>query len=137
MTGLQSEPTTTIIKIDAIACTGYPVTNVARARAFYEGVLGLKPSMIFGEQDGQAWIEYDIGPGTLAIASLGADKWKPSSDGPALALEVADFAAAIAQLRAGGVRFVVEPVDFPSCQMACVHDPDGNQLTIHCRKPRP
>jgi len=123
-----------MIKIDAIAFTGYPVTNVARARAFYEGVLGLKPAMILGEKDGATWIEYDIGPGTLAIASLGPDKWKPSGDGPALAFEVEDFAAAVAHLRAGGVKFVLEPVDFPSCQMACMHDPDGNQLTIHRRK---
>ena len=109
-----------MIKIDAIACTGYPVTNVARARAFYEGVLGLKPSMIFGEQDNAAWIEYDIGSGTLAIASVGADKWKPSNDGPALAFEVAGFDAAIAHLRSHGVQFAVEPVEFPSCRMACV-----------------
>ncbi len=134
MIGPNLNPTPTMIKIDAIACTGYPVTNVARARAFYEGVLGLKPSTIFGEQDGAAWIEYDIGPGTLAIASVGADKWKPSSDGPALAFEVADFDGAIAHLQSHGVHFALEPVEFPSCRMACVHDPDGNQLTIHQRK---
>lgn len=131
----MSHPAVPTINVTAIAFTGYPVTNVARARAFYEGVLGLKPSLILGEQEGAAWIEYDIGAGTLAIASLGADKWKPSGDGPALALEVADFEAAVARLRAGGVRFVFEPVDFPTCRMACVHDPDGNQLTIHHRKP--
>ena len=123
-----------MINISAIACTGYPITNVARARAFYEGVLGLKPSMIFGEQDGAAWIEYDIGAGTIAIASVGTDKWKPSSDGPALAFEVADFDAAMVHLRSHGVHIAVEPVEFPSCRMACVHDPDGNQLTIHHRK---
>lgn len=123
-----------MIKVTAIAFTGYPVTNVARARAFYEGLLGLKPALVYGEADGAAWIEYDIGAGTLAIASMGADKWKPSPDGPGAALEVADFDAAIAGLKAAHVKFTVEPLDFPGCRMAAVLDPDGNQLTFHHRK---
>jgi len=125
-----------MIKVTAIAFTGYPVTNVARARAFYEGLLGLQPTLVYGEADGAAWIEYDIGPGTLAIASMGADKWKPSSDGPGVALEVADFDATVADLRAHGVKFTVEPLDFPPCRMAAVLDPDGNQITFHHRKPK-
>lgn len=125
-----------MIKVTEIAYTGYPVTQVARARAFYEGLLGLKPSLVFGEADGAAWIEYDIGSATLAVVSMGAGKWKPSRDGPAVALEVADFDATIAQLRAHGVRFTLEPQDFPPCRMACVQDPDGNVLCIHHRKPK-
>ena len=33
-----------MITIKEIAFTGYPVTDMARSRAFYEGVLGLKVS---------------------------------------------------------------------------------------------
>ncbi|MBI2518188.1 MAG: VOC family protein [Opitutae bacterium] len=122
------------VRISSIAFAGYPVTNVARARAFYEGVLGLKPSLVFGETDGQAWIEYDIGAGTLAIASVGTDKWKPSSNGPMVALDVEDFDATVAHLRAHNVTFVGDLHDFPSCRMASVRDPDGNAITIHFRK---
>lgn len=48
-----------------IAFTGTPVTDIERARAFYEGVLGLKPTM---EADGGLWVEYDIGNGVFGIA---------------------------------------------------------------------
>lgn len=33
------------IKVTEIAFTGYPVTDIPRARAFYEGVLNLKETV--------------------------------------------------------------------------------------------
>lgn len=121
-----------MINAVAIAFTGYPVTDIPRARAFYEGVLGLTSSTTF-EHEGKHWIEYEFGDATLAITNMAADKWKPSSDGPCLALEVSDFDAAVAALRGKGVRFYVEPMDSGVCQIAVVADPDGNSLTIHRR----
>jgi predicted enzyme related to lactoylglutathione lyase len=122
-----------MIKISEIAYTAYPVTDMPRARAFYEGLLGLKTGMIF-EHEGKQWIEYDINGGTLGISNMSADKWKPSSDGPSLALEVTDFAAAVAVLRGGNTTFYIEPMDTGVCEMAIVADPDGNSLIIHRRK---
>jgi len=107
---------------------------MARARAFYEQVLNLKTTAVF-EHEGKAWVEYDIGPATLAVTNM-AEQWKPSSDGPAAALEVADFAAAVAALKAAGTTFTVEPVDNGPCHLAVVLDPDGNSLAIHQRKPQ-
>lgn len=121
-----------MISVTAIAFTGYPVTDIARARAFYEQVLGLKSSAVF-EHEGRHWIEYDIGAGTLAISNMALEKWKPSPDGPSAALEVADFAAAIDALRAAKVKFYLEPMDSSACRMAVVSDPDGNSLCIHHR----
>lgn len=121
-----------MISVTAIAFTGYPVTDIARARAFYEQVLGLKSSAVF-EHEGRHWIEYDIGAGTLAISNMALEKWKPSPDGPSAALEVADFAAAIETLRAAKVKFYLEPMDSSACRMAVVSDPDGNSLCIHHR----
>ncbi len=117
--------------VTEIAFTGYPVTDMPCARAFYEGVLALSPSATF-ENDGKSWIEYDIGSSTLAISNM-APQWKPSVDGPAIALEVDDFDATIAALRAAGVRFPVEPMTSPVCRMAVISDPDGNSLVIHKR----
>jgi len=122
-----------MISVTAIAFTGYPVTDIARARAFYEQVLGLKSSAVF-EHEGRHWIEYDIGAGTLAISNMALEKWKPSPDGPSAALEVADFDAAIATLRTAKVKFTLEPMDSGACRMAVVSDPDGNSLCIHQRK---
>ncbi len=120
-----------MIKITAIAFTGYPVTDMPRARAFYEGLLGLKPSATFGEGD-KLWIEYDIAGATLGITNM-APNWKPSADGPSAVLEVADFEATITALRAAAVKFHLEPFASPVCHMAIITDPDGNCLGIHHR----
>lgn len=124
-----------MIAIREIAFTGYPVTDVSRARSFYEGVLGLKPSAQF-EHDGRHWIEYDVGAATLAISNMSQGQWLPSSDGPCLALEVVDFDASLAALREAQVKFALEPMDSGVCRMAIILDPDGNSLAIHKRRPR-
>jgi predicted enzyme related to lactoylglutathione lyase len=121
-----------MIQITEIAFTAYPVTDMARARHFYEGVLGLKQSALF-EQEGKAWVEYDIGAGTLALSNMTSD-WKPSSMGPGIALEVADFDEAVSVLRRAGAKFVYEPFDSPACQTTIVCDPDGNAVALHKRK---
>jgi predicted enzyme related to lactoylglutathione lyase len=124
-----------MLAVTAIAFTGYPVTDIPRARGFYEQVLGLKSTLVF-EHEGKHWIEYDIGAGTLAISNMSADKWKPSPGGPAIALEVAEFDAAVSALRAAKVKFLIEPMDSGVCCMAIVSDPDGNSLCIHRRNPQ-
>jgi predicted enzyme related to lactoylglutathione lyase len=120
-----------MIRVIEIAFTGYPVTDMVRARAFYEGVLQLKSTSVF-ENEGKSWIEYDVGPSTIAITNM-SPEWKPSSSGPAIALEVADFDVAMTALRAAAVKFVVEPTASPVCRLAVVLDPDGNSLAIHKR----
>ena len=120
------------MKIIEIAFTGYPVTNLKRARRFYDGTLGLKPAKIFGD-DNTAWVEYDIGPGTLSIGN-GAPDWKPAPGGGSVGLEVDDFDAAISQLKQSGAPFRLGPIETPVCRMAVVSDPDGNSITIHRRK---
>lgn len=124
---------TPAVRINEIAYTGYPVTDLARARTFYEKVLGLNVSTIF-EEGAAAWIEYDIGAGTLAISNL-FPEWKPSADGPSVAFEVEDFGAAVEALRRAKVRFTLEPIDNPTCEIAGITDPDGNAILIHRRKP--
>ena len=49
--------------ITEIAFHVYPVSDMARARRFYEEVLNLKMESNFGEE----WIEYGVGNGTFAI----------------------------------------------------------------------
>ena len=74
-----------MITYKEIAFTAYPVTDMARSRTFYEGVLGLTPNAPVKSED-QPFVEYDIGPGTLAIGC--SPLWKPSQDGASAALEV-------------------------------------------------
>ena len=123
-----------MLKITEIAFSCYPVLDLARARKFYEGVLGLKATHHTGEPGGMEWTEYDIANGTLSIGA-GAPGWKPTAEGCSVGLEVDDFEAAIAHLKANNVRFHMEPFETPVCRMAFVHDPDGNAICIHKRKP--
>lgn len=58
-----------MLKVSEIAFSCYPVTDMARARKFYEDVLGLKPTMMVGEPGGMQWTEYDVGNGTLSIGA--------------------------------------------------------------------
>lgn len=123
-----------MLKVAEIAFTCYPVTDMQRARAFYEGVLGLTATYSVGEPGGMQWTEYDIGPGTLSIGA-GAPGWTPRTDGCSAVLEVTDFDASVAHLRERGVKFNLEPFTTPVCRMAFVSDPDGNSIGIHQRNP--
>ena len=117
------------MKILEFAFIGYPVTDVGRARAFYEDVLGLTCTTA---REQTSSFEYEVGPHTLLIGS--SPVMKPSSDGPALTLEVEDFDEAVAHLRKHKVTFVAEPFDSPICRGAFILDPDGNKIGIHKRK---
>lgn len=48
------------MKIVEIAFSCYPVTQMATSRTFYEGVLGLTPTMTVGAPGGMEWTECDI-----------------------------------------------------------------------------
>jgi predicted enzyme related to lactoylglutathione lyase len=113
------------MKIKSVAFVGIPVTDMAKARAFYENVLGLKPDP---EMTGERWTEYPVGAGVIAIASVDGD-WRPSDEGTATALEVESLGGAIARLKEHKIRY--DQVESPVCRMAIIQDPDSNKLIIH------
>ena len=121
-----------MIRYQEIAFTAYAVTNMAKARKFYEGVLGWKPTRVLSKN----FIEYDIGRGTLTVGCA-PKQWPPSKKGTTAALEVVDFDAAVAHLTKKKIKFAVGPLDFPTCRMVGVRDPDGNMVVLHKRKPAP
>ena len=113
------------MKINDIAFVGIPVTDMKRAREFYERVLGLQPDP---EMTGEHWTEYSIGEGTLALACVG-EQWRPSNQGTSAALEVENLEDAITRLEERKISY--DKVDSPVCRMAIIEDPDGNKLMIH------
>lgn len=121
-----------MIKVESLAFVGIPVTDVKRARGFYEGVLGLSVAEVMM---GGQWVEYDLGNNTLAIASVGP-QWTPSDQGTGAALEVDDFEGAVKELKDQQIPFAVEPFESPCCRMAIIQDPDGNNIVIHKLKPK-
>jgi predicted enzyme related to lactoylglutathione lyase len=116
--------------IKDFAFVAYPVTDMKRARAFYEGVLGLKPDAGF-EGGGGAWVEYTVGGGTLSLGSM--EGWLPSKDGGNIAFEVDDFDATVENLKKHEIPFTMEPQTFPNCKMAMVRDTEGNAVMVHRR----
>src|SRR5437879_6350792 len=120
-----------MIKIKALAFVGIPVTDMKRARTFYEDVLGLKAS---GEMMSGKWVEYSLGNNTLAIASVGP-QWLPSDQGTGAALEVENFDEAMKSLKDRHVPFVVEAFESPCCWMAIIRDTDWNNIVINKLKP--
>jgi predicted enzyme related to lactoylglutathione lyase len=123
-----------MIRITEVAFVAYPISDIPRARNFYENVLGLAPGGINEEIEGmpgKQWIEYELGNMTLAISNA----WEPSgASGPSVAFEVADLDEAVSQLKQAGVTFIADHIESPICDFALVTDPDGNAITIHKRK---
>ena len=123
-----------MIRVNEIAFVAYPVKDKQRARDFYEGLLGLKPTKDLDMPEG-FWIEYDLGPNTLALSNF----WKPSTDpaqaGPTVGLEVGNYDEAVATLKGKAVPFLMETMETPFCHLSVISDPDGNSLFIHKRKP--
>ena len=110
-----------------IAFTVYPVTDMNRARAFYEADLGLKPSLDF---EGK-WVEYDLSGGCFALTTM-MDGVSPSdSAGGKIAFEVDDVDGRVETLRKKGIRVIIEPFSTPGCHMAVVLDPEGNGVILH------
>lgn len=118
-------------RVTEIAFTGYPVSSIAGSRAFYEGILQLKPSQVFDHGE-KAWIEYEIAGSTFAISNFMGPP-RPGEMGPSVAFEVEDFDQTIATLRESRAPFYQEPMVTPACRLAIVGDPDGNPVTIHHR----
>ncbi|MFZ0710901.1 MAG: VOC family protein [Terrimicrobiaceae bacterium] len=123
-------------KITEVAFIAYPVSDINRAREFYENLLGLQPGEFNHELEGMPgkyWIEYEVGNVTFAISNA----WEPSGQsGPSVAFEVEDLQEAVSHLKKAGVAFLVENIETPVCSFALVTDPDGNGITIHKRKAR-
>ncbi len=115
------------MKAKPIAFAGMAATEIKRARALHEGTLGLKASSEFNQG---VWIEYQIGPDTLAIGSVG-DQWKPSPDDTSVAIEVEDFEDALQTLEKANAPVLAENIESPTCRMAIVQDPDGNKIIVH------
>jgi predicted enzyme related to lactoylglutathione lyase len=118
-----------------VAFTMYPITDVARARNFYEETFGLKRGSM-GNQGSQYWIEYDLpGGGCLALTNFIPDKPSDAAGGT-IALEVEDLDKLMADLKAKGVTFKSDVIHSPVGRMAVCLDSEGNSILLHQLKPK-
>ncbi|OHA34176.1 MAG: hypothetical protein A2928_04725 [Candidatus Taylorbacteria bacterium RIFCSPLOWO2_01_FULL_45_15b] len=122
------------MKIKEIAFVCYGVGDIKKARKFYEDVLGLKPRSVWIDPKGKSgFIEYEIGPHTLAIG-MGAKNFKPGKAGATVAVEVEDFEEAMKKIKKSRVKILMQPHESNVCWMMLVEDPSKNQIMIHKRK---
>jgi catechol 2,3-dioxygenase-like lactoylglutathione lyase family enzyme len=114
--------------IERVDFVSFLTQDIARAKEFYAGVLGLEL-----ETEGDSDMEFRAGQVTLDIfdpSSIG----QPFAPSPAgLALRVPDVDAARAELEAKGVVFDGETIETGVCKQAWFKDPDGNSLMLHRR----
>jgi uncharacterized protein YndB with AHSA1/START domain/predicted enzyme related to lactoylglutathione lyase len=118
------------LEVRKVAFTMYPVTDVARARRFYEETLGLAVGSA-GGQGGKHWVEYDLpGGGCLALTNVTGGQPSDAAGGT-LALEVQDLASLMRHLREKGVSFKSDVIRGPRCRMAMCLDSEGNAILLH------
>lgn len=114
-----------------VAFTMFPVDDTARARAFYEGTLGLSVGLCASNG---VWTEYDLpGGGCLALFNHpnAAAKGERGTKNASIAFEVEDLDALMKTLQAKGVKFTSGVIKGPNCRMANIEDPEGNAIILH------
>lgn len=120
------------MKITKLPFFVFSVSNIARAREFYEDVLQLRASRIF-EKDGNGVVDYDIGGARLMIV-CGGHLYGDVKPGGMVAMEADTFSEVLAHLRARKVNFETAPVETSESQHVIVSDADGNRVIIHKMK---
>ena len=98
------------------------VADLARARAFYEGALGLRVMLDAGPEEAF----YDLGgvPLSVHVDRDGACGRPPGGE-TGFYLQVADLAEARARLAQAGV-----PVAWEEANTLAIRDPDGNEYVL-------
>lgn len=115
------------MKIKHAAFTMYPVKNMARARRFYEKVLGLK----MGKNYDDVWVEYFPGGTSCFAITTMVPSLKAAGN---IAFEVENLEKAEAKLRKSGSKCVFKTYETPVCRMAAYTDTEGNSFTLHAKK---
>jgi len=105
-----------------------PVTNLARAQAFYATVFGFDIQMDESAPQPQAILGVGAGGG-------GAHLYKgipaPKGTGQVLHLAIPDrLEAAIARCESAGGTVTSPPIEIPPGRFVYAHDPDGNNLGL-------
>ncbi|MEA2089246.1 MAG: VOC family protein [Thermoproteota archaeon] len=138
--------------IKKIGCIEIPVSDMEKAVAFYEGVLGLKKTY-----EHPVWTSFDVGGVTFALAASGtkkskkgakvctscslcvlrfaAGKMKQEKEAPTatsvIYFEVENLDEVYKKLKEQGVRFITEPKEQGwGGRTAVMLDPDNNILVL-------
>lgn len=118
-------------KITGFAYSSHQVSDLAKARKFYQGLLGLKS---LGSYDG-TWEEYDVGGQIFAVwkaSKITPKEFKKLTVTGSVAFEVENIETLCDKLKAEGIQFIQPCTDNGGhCKSAYLLDPDGNIVTLH------
>jgi predicted enzyme related to lactoylglutathione lyase len=124
-----ASPPTAASELKKVAFTLFPVEDAARARRFYERVLGLKRGL--ASPDG-VWTEYDLpGGGCLALFLHPDPSQRKPGGGGGIAFEVSDLDALNRRLKKASVTYHGDVVRGPHCRMSNISDSEGNPIILH------
>lgn len=121
---------TTASLITGVDFVTVPTDDFDASFRFYGEVLGLPFLKRWGDLPAA---EFQAGNLTIAIMDPSAFGQEFRPHAVPIALQVADVAAARAELEAAGVAFVADTIDSGVCHQAIFRDPAGNTLDLHHR----
>jgi len=128
----MSMTSTTVSAPAAIDAVYYMTKDLNRARAFYEGVLGLKSTMEIQGDGGGSFVEYVLGNGsTFGLGHIPDAPWHESGG---VMFAVDDVQAALDRAKSAGAAVIYDTLETPACTMAWVTDTEGNSFGLHRRK---
>jgi catechol 2,3-dioxygenase-like lactoylglutathione lyase family enzyme len=129
-----------VIAITALHHVAVTVTDLARAKRFYGGVLGLRelarPPFDFGDawyEAGEQQLHLVVHPPALTLRGTNVIE---SRDGH-LALRVGSYREALAHLRAQGVPLLERSDNVTPWAQIYVTDPDGNVIELNAERSAP
>jgi len=114
------------VTISGITASYYSVQDLVRATAFYTDLLGTAPTMAAPDAFSE-WVFAD----DTAFGLYASKSFRPS-DGVMFVVD--DVPAAVAELKARGVKMSDHIEDTPVCWMAFGSDSEGNGFILHKHK---
>ena len=111
----------------------YQTKDIDRAIQFYRDTLGLE---MHGYYEEVKWAEFNAGNATFAVNDpSGFDpNAQAQTGGASVAFAVENPEEVVRELEGKGVSVVIPAQETPVCHFACITDPDGNSVWLHCRK---
>ena len=108
-----------------------PVTDMARAKAFYAAVVG---APLQDQEDGPNPVaNFPMASDQSVSGHLYPGKPAARGSGPTISLAVADLEAGMARVTAAGGEVVSPAITIPAGRFAYCLDPDGNSFSVFAR----
>jgi len=132
------------LSADSNALTWFeiPVSNMQRARKFYETILDIKMETMPDNNPEEQTVFFPRKPGTIMAKSgilsgclVKAKRVKPSSSGPLIYLNAyPSIQKVIDRIVPAGGKIVMNKTEIPAGMIAVFKDTEGNQPALHAVK---